>query len=262
MDILSLPPKLPNQDWLSTLGWQPSPLQLQQFQDLYAHILRGNQQLNLTRITEAQDFWEKHLWDSLAGILPWLVKESNLSGALPDDLPHGCRVIDIGSGGGFPGLPVAIAKAALESGLPWRVSLLDATQKKMAFLETVTQVLGLLQVDMICDRAESLGQNPIHRQQYDLAFIRAVGPASVCAEYALPLLKLQGIAVLYRGQWSEGEANALQRGLAQLGGAIIAVSHRQLPLSGGERHYVYLQKEQKTPQRFPRRVGIPTKRPL
>jgi 16S rRNA (guanine527-N7)-methyltransferase len=259
MDILSLPPKLPNQDWLSALGWQPSPLQLQQFQDLYAHILRGNQQLNLTRITAAQDFWEKHLWDSLAGVLPWLVEASHLSGGLPDALPHNCRVIDIGSGGGFPGLPVAIA--ASETEFLWQVSLLDATQKKMAFLETVAQAL-LLPVDLICDRAESLGQNPNHRQQYDLALIRAVGPASVCAEYALPLLKLQGITVLYRGQWSQDEADVLQRALTQLGGEIVAVSHHQLPLSGGERHYIYLQKTQKTPQRFPRRVGIPAKRPL
>lgn len=252
MDISSPRPKLPEQDWLKTLGWQPSPQQLEQFQNLYTQILQGNQQLNLTRITEATEFWEKHLWDSLAGVWPWLVRESSLLVALPDD----CRVIDIGSGGGFPGLPVAVAFVA------WQVSLLDATRKKMAFLETVAQALGLANVEIICDRAESLGHQPSHRQQYDLALIRAVGPASVCAEYALPLLKLQGIAVLYRGQWSEDEAEVLQMALEQLGGVIVSTRRFELPLSGGERHYIYVQKLQATPQKFPRRVGLPAKRPL
>ncbi|MEO0376629.1 MAG: 16S rRNA (guanine(527)-N(7))-methyltransferase RsmG [Cyanobacteria bacterium P01_A01_bin.17] len=252
METSSRCPKLPEQDWLQTLGWQPNQHQLEQFQNLYAQILQGNQQLNLTRITEAPDFWEKHLWDSLVGVRPWLVEESSLSAVVPDD----CRVIDIGSGGGFPGLPVAVAFSA------WQVSLLDATRKKMAFPETVAQALGLANVEMICDRAESCGQDLVHRQQYDLALIRAVGPASVCAEYALPLLKLQGIAVLYRGQWSEDEADGLKVALEQLGGALVSVSRHQLPMSGGERHYVYLQKVQETPQRFPRRVGVPAKRPL
>ncbi|PZD73877.1 Ribosomal RNA small subunit methyltransferase G [Acaryochloris thomasi RCC1774] len=252
MEISSRCPKLPQQDWLKILDWQPSPQQLEQFQNLYAQILQGNQQLNLTRITEAPDFWEKHLWDSLAGVRPWLVEESSLPVVLPDD----CRVIDIGSGGGFPGLPVAIACSA------WQVSLLDATRKKMAFLETVAQALGLANVKVICDRAESLGQDPAHRQQYDLALIRAVGPASVCAEYALPLLKLRGIAVLYRGQWSEDEAGALRAALEQLGGEIVETRRFKLPVSGGERHYLYLQKQQETSQKFPRRVGLPVKRPL
>ncbi len=258
MEISSRPPKLPEQNWLEALNWQPSPHQLQQFQDLYTQILQGNQQLNLTRITAAQDFWEKHLWDSLAGIQPWLAEGATVPATLPED----CRVIDIGSGGGFPGLPVAIAQSASEAQRHWQVSLLDSTQKKMAFLETVALTLGLENVEMICDRAESLGQDPAHREQYDLALIRAVGPASVCAEYALPFIKHQGIAVLYRGQWSEDDATALETALEQLGGKLTTVNHRQLPVSGDVRHYVYLQKQQETPQKFPRRVGLPTKRPL
>jgi 16S rRNA (guanine527-N7)-methyltransferase len=237
-------------DWDEPLGWQPTADQQEQFQALYAQILRGNQLLNLTRITAAQDFWEKHLWDSLAGLLPWLSTEKTMP--LPDD----CRMIDIGSGGGFPGLPAAIAHPQ------WRVSLLDATQKKMAFLDRVAQDLQLSNVEVMCDRAESLGQNPNHRQQYDLALIRAVGPASVCAEYALPFLKLKRYAVLYRGQWSEDEMDRLRAALEILGGAIVAVNRRLLPVSGGVRHYIYVQKHQETPQQFPRRVGVPTKKPL
>ncbi len=238
------------QSWDETLGWRPTAHQLEQFQALYAQILQGNQQLNLTRITEAQAFEEKHLWDSLAGILPWLV------GTAPMPVPERCRVIDIGSGGGFPGLPVAIARPQ------WHISLLDATRKKMAFLETVAQTLGLANVGVICDRAESLGQDPDHRQQYDLALIRAVGPASVCAEYALPFLQVEGHAVLYRGQWSDQEAEGLSAALEVLGGEIVATRHCLLPVSDGVRHYICLQKQQETPPQFPRRVGLPTKRPL
>ncbi|MGB7416104.1 MAG: 16S rRNA (guanine(527)-N(7))-methyltransferase RsmG, partial [Thermosynechococcaceae cyanobacterium] len=205
------------QVWEETLGWRPTAHPLEQFQALYTQILQGNQQLNLTRIIEGQDFWEKHLWDSLAGISPWLV------GATPMPLPERCRVIDIGSGGGFPGLPVAIAHPQ------WHISLLDATRKKMAFLATVALELGLANVGVICDRAESLGQDPAHRQQYNLALIRAVGPASVCAEYALPFLKVEGYAVLYRGQWSEEEAEGLSSALEALGGAIVSTRRCLLP---------------------------------
>lgn len=250
MDSLSPFPTLP--DWEQ--GWQPHPDQRQQFQRLYEQILTGNHQLNLTRITTAPDFWEKHLWDSLQGIHPWLMEES------PDDLDlqalQPSRVIDIGTGGGFPGLPVAIASPT------WQVSLLDATRKKVAFLETVAQTLALPNVETICDRAESLGQQPNHRQQYDLALIRAVGPASVCAEYALPLLRLGGMAVLYRGQWSPEEEQGLQTAIPQLGGSHLQTVHRITPYSRGTRHYVYLKKQQNTPDCFPRRSGIPTKRPL
>ncbi len=252
MDCSSPSPKLPEQDWLSKLGWQPNVTQQQQFQSLYEQVLLGNQQLNLTRITDAQDFWEKHLWDSLQGVIPWL---SDFHTHLPA-LPADCRVIDIGTGGGFPGLPTAIACPH------WQVSLLDATRKKMVFLETVAQKLALTNVEMICDRAESVGQQATHRQQYDLALIRAVGPASVCTEYALPLLKLQGVAVLYRGQWSADEAQAFPAALEQLGGRLLSVTHCQTPIHQDHRHFIYVQKQHSTPSRFPRRVGIPTKRPL
>lgn len=252
--------------WLNSLGWQPGPELLGQYQALFQQVLEANQQLNLTRITDPQEFWEKHLWDSLVGIAPWLPLEPgaprpdwlSASAGLSDfsPVPSSIQVIDIGSGGGFPGLPVAMLQPR------WQMTLLDSTQKKLSVLEQVTADLGLENVVARCDRAETLGQHPTYRESFDLALIRAVGPASVCAEYALPLLALQGYAILYRGQWTAEEQQRLEAALPQLGGEIVGIAKVQMPLSLGVRHCVYLRKSQPTDPKFPRRVGVPARRPL
>ncbi|MEO0534451.1 MAG: 16S rRNA (guanine(527)-N(7))-methyltransferase RsmG [Cyanobacteria bacterium P01_A01_bin.123] len=241
--------------WQTTLGWQPNDQQLSLFQQLYDGILAANQTLNLTRITHPTDFWEKHLWDSLSGIAPWLGQPVNL----PLDLNNrasGLAVIDIGTGGGFPGIPVAIACPN------WSVTLLDSTQKKMRFLQTLGQTLGLTHIAVVTERAEAVGHQPIHREAYDLALIRAVGPAATCAEYALPLLKPGGQAVLYRGQWSATETAALNLAVSQLGGELAQIYPWCTPITAGQRHCVVLNKTHRTLDKFPRAVGIPAKFPL
>ena len=232
--------------WQQTLNWQPSGIQQEQFQRFYELILQGNRQFNLTRITDPLEFWEKHLWDSLRGIA-FLWQE-----------PHALSfpIIDIGTGAGFPGVPVAIA-------LPHAtVTLLDSTRKKIAFLETTLRTLGIENCQTLSDRVEQVGQDPTHREAYHLALVRAVASAPVCAEYALPLLKMGGSAVLYRGQWTAAETQALQSVVAQLGGAIAAIDAFTTPLTEGMRHCVYLQKVHSTPAEFPRPVGIPAQRSL
>lgn len=228
-----------------TLNWQPSDRQQQQFQDLYTGILEGNRQFNLTRITDPEEFWEKHIWDSLRGIAPWLTS-----------LEQPYRVIDIGTGGGFPGLPVAIARP------DWSVTLLDSTRKKIAFLKTLSEQLDLTQIHTLAERAEAAGLFRLHRDRYDLALIRAVGPVTVCAEYAVPFVKPGGQAVLYRGQWTDEEASSLEKAVEQLGGAIAKVDAFTTPLTHGSRHCVYIEKVALTPADFPRDVGIPAKHPL
>ncbi|MBD0334139.1 MAG: 16S rRNA (guanine(527)-N(7))-methyltransferase RsmG [Cyanobacteria bacterium Co-bin13] len=238
--------------WQKTLQWQPDKSQRALFQKLYKGILQGNQQFNLTRITAPEEFWEKHLWDSLLGIAPWLLPPEQSEGvAVPVQ-----RVIDIGTGGGFPGLPVAIAKP------DWQVTCLDSTRKKIAFLAELSQSLALPQVQTAADRAESFARHPAHRETYDLALIRAVGPATVCAEYALPLVKVNGRAVLYRGQWTADEAQALAKAAARLGGGDIEVQAATTPLSQGVRHCVYIRKHSPTPIEFPRTPGTAAKQPL
>lgn len=238
--------------WLQTLGWSPNDLQQQQFQQLYQEILQGNQQLNLTRITEPQEFLEKHLWDSLRGIFPRLGPSSQLDSPLDSPPPS---LIDIGSGAGFPGLPIAIACP------DWRVTLLDSTRKKVAFLEVLAQALNL-PVCSLVGRAEQIGQTVQHRHAFDIATVRAVATASICAEYALPLLRLGGVAVLYRGQWSSAEAAALEPAVTKLGGVIDQIESFVTPFSQSVRHCIYLKKTQPTPPEFPRPAGIPSQKPL
>lgn len=248
-DAQSAIPELPtlNPLW-QELGWQPIAEQQAQFQQLYEGVLQGNQQFNLTRITEPLEFWEKHLWDSLSGIAPLL--EESIASELPQ------RAIDIGTGAGFPGIPVAIACPT------WHVTLLDSTRKKVQFLETVAARLGLTNVATRVDRVEAIGQQPQHREQYDLALVRAVAAAAVCAEYALPLLKIGGLAVLYRGLWTEEETAALEPVAQQLGGTVERVAAFKTPITQGERHCLYLRKVASTPPQFPRAVGTPAQKPL
>lgn len=241
--------------WQTTLNWHPNNDQLTQLQQVYDLILAGNQQLNLTRITTPDEFWEKHLWDSLRGMGVWQSDlETNPSPFILGNMP--AKVIDIGTGAGFPGIPVAIAQPH------WQVTLLDSTRKKMAFIDILITTLKLGNARTVSDRAESLGQHRLHRAHYDLALIRAVAEAPVCAEYALPLVKTGGFAILYRGQWSEADTETLKPVAAKLGGAIAHIAAFTTPLSQGIRHCIYLQKIAPTPKEFPRATGIPTKQPL
>lgn len=221
--------------WQQTLSWQPTMEQQRLFQQLYEGILEGNRQLNLTRITEPADFWEKHLWDSLRGI--WSQK-SGVRGQESGDETEinltSLKVIDIGTGAGFPGLPVAIA-------LPnTSVTLLDSTRKKITFLETLLVKLGIENATTLTGRAEQVAQQLQHRQAYDIALLRAVAPVAVCAEYALPLLKTGGLAILYRGHWTVEETEALKLVVEQLGGVIESIESFTTPISNSVRHCVYL----------------------
>lgn len=236
--------------WQQTLGWQPNAAQQLQFQRLYELIVAGNRQLNLTRITSPMEFWEKHLWDSLRGVMP-LLPSGNVERPATS-----VQVIDIGTGGGFPGIPAAIALSNST------VTLLDATRKKIAFVETLLSQLDIANATALTGRSEDVGHQSHHRQNYDIALTRALGPASVCAEYALPLLKVDGLAILYRGQWTDEETTALKPALEQLGGAIESIDGFTTPLSNSVRHCLYLRKVAPTPVKFPRAVGLPAQKPL
>lgn len=243
--------------WQETIGWQPDVFQQSLFQQLYALILAGNRQLNLTRITEPSDFWEKHLWDSLRGIKRFLLETEPSASEGSSAKPRSpLTVIDIGTGAGFPGIPVAIARPS------WTVTLLDSTRKKLQYLDLALTELRIDSAVTLVERAEQAGQLPNQRQQYDLALVRAVAAAPICAEYALPLLKRDGYAVLYRGLWSNVEEVELKAAVKQLGGKIDAIETFQTPLTSSDRHCIYLKKIADTPAMFPRPVGVPTQQPL
>jgi len=231
-------PVLPemNELWQKTLNWQPDESQQQQFQRLYELIVEGNRSLNLTRITEPIEFWEKHLWDSLRGIARLLPANHNSEAnpELPTESVY--KAIDIGTGGGFPGLPIAIALPDLS------VTLLDSTRKKITFLDTVLPSLGIENAVTLLGRSDEIARIPQHKQAYDLALLRAVGAASLCAKCALPLLKDGGLAVLYRGNWTVEEETELQSTIERLGGTVESVESFTTPTSQGARHCIYLRK--------------------
>ncbi|GAX35579.1 16S rRNA (guanine(527)-N(7))-methyltransferase RsmG [Nodularia sp. NIES-3585] len=234
--------------WQQTLNWQPNAQQQQQFQQLYELIVVGNRQLNLTRITDPQEFWEKHLWDSLRGIAP--------HGQFLSSVSENAAVIDIGTGAGFPGIPVAITVPNC------KMTLLDSTRKKINFIDEILTELSLSNAKTFIGRAEEIGHHPQHRKTYDIALIRAVGNAAVCAEYTLPLLKKGGLAVIYRGNWTEEETKSLQNAVNQLGGVVESLEQFTTPLTKSIRHCLYLRKVVNTPGIFPRPVGVPTQKPL
>ncbi len=228
--------------WQQTLAWQPNQQQQQWFQQLYAAIIQENRHLNLTRITEPIAFWEKHLWDSLAGLQGLGIAEE-LAKA------RSLKIIDIGTGAGFPGIPVAIALPAST------VTLLDSTRKKINFINLLLSELKLTNVQTLIGRAEEVGRQKLHRESYDIALIRAVGEASICAKYALPLVKVGGLAILYRGHWSDEESFTLEKAVAQLGGKIESIQELITPISQSLRHCLYVHKLASTASQFPRLVG-------
>ncbi len=229
-----------NDIWQQTLNWQPTAEQKQLFQNLYEGIIAGNQQLNLTRITEPREFWEKHLWDSLRGIgyqglggigdnhpIPLQETETKQENLSP-------KVIDIGTGAGFPGLPIAIACPH------YAITLLDSTRKKITFLDTLITQLSIQNVTTLIGRAEAINQQPEFRKNYDIALLRAVAPASTCAEYALPFLKTGGLAVLYRGHWTDEETENLTHVVEKLSGKVESIEEFTTPLSNSIRHCIYI----------------------
>jgi 16S rRNA (guanine527-N7)-methyltransferase len=230
--------------WQETLNWQPHDRQQAQLQSLYHAVITANQQLNLTRITQPEEFWEKHLWDSLRGVGEFI------------NNPAALQVVDLGTGAGFPGLPLAIARP------DWQLTLVDSTAKKVGFIESIAPELGLTNIRPIVSRIEELGQNRAHRHQSDLALIRAVAAANVCAEYALPLVKVGGTAILYRGNWTEEEATSLELAVAKLGGEIGRIDRFTTPISNSIRHCIWLHKTTDTHPYYPRAIGMPTQKPL
>lgn len=234
-----------NEIWQKTLDLEPTELQVEQWERLYQEIIAANRKINLTRITEPKVFWEKHLWDSLAGIDPKII-----------NIKLSLKVIDIGTGAGFPGIPVAINCPN------WQVTLLDSTTKKIKFINLILEKLKFNNCQTLIGRAETIGQMKDYQETYDLALIRAVGTPSVCAKYALPLLKIGGIALLYRGHWHDGDKLTLKPTLEKLGGKIVSIKTIETPLTQSIRNFIYVEKVSKTFRQSPHKIRIQAHNPL
>lgn len=207
----------------------------------YLHLLlETNKQFNLTAIREPYQAWHRHIIDSLS-VVPLLEGVSTL--------------IDVGSGGGLPGVPVAIMRPQVQ------VTLLEATGKKARFLQSVADELGRGNVRVIQERAETVGQDPQHRQAYDVAVCRAVGPLNVLLELTLPLVKVGGRVLAMKGRRLEAELDSSLDAISILGGGEFRVFDA-LPEVNEEAVIVEVDKVQPTPRAYPRRPGVPKMEPL
>ncbi|APD48478.1 16S rRNA (guanine(527)-N(7))-methyltransferase RsmG [Synechococcus sp. CS-602] len=230
----------------SALAWQPSATQREQFLALQQVLRHWNSRLNLTRLVEGDDYWISQLYDSL---WPWqqLLRQP----------PTALSLIDVGTGGGFPGLALAIALPQAQ------VTLVDSVGRKAEAVRAMAHSLGLSQRVMVrWERAETTGQDPDCRGRFDWALARAVAAAPVVAEYLVPLLAPTGHALLYRGQWEPADQQSLERALQPLLAAAERVERCDLPSARGVRHAVVLRPLAPCPASYPRPVGVPAKLPL
>ena len=235
------------------LGWHPQPRQLEQLCQLQLQLRSWNQRLNLTRLVEGDDYWIAQVFDSLWPLLPLL----NPSGAGERAAGTGLRVIDIGTGGGFPGLAVAIALPGA------RITLVDSVQRKLDAVAAMASDLGLAdRVRVRSERVERTGREVACRGRFQLAMARAVAAAPVVAEYLVPLLAPDGQAVLYRGQWSAEDQQGLERALALLQARIARQDQRELPGNRGLRTALSVVPTAACPASYPRAIGVPAKAPL
>lgn len=204
-------------------------------------LLEWNTKINLTAIEEDRDIIIKHFIDSLS-ILPYLRNA-------------GEKLVDVGTGGGFPGIPVKIVYEST------KVLLLDSLDKRINFLKTVIGGLGLEGIDTMHARAEEAGANPVYRESFDVSVARAVAYLPVLLEYCLPLVKTGGIFIAMKGSSTE-ELEASKKALELLGGGIEEVRELTLPFSDIKRNIIIVRKLRQTPTKYPRKPGKPAKEPL
>jgi 16S rRNA (guanine527-N7)-methyltransferase len=209
-----------------------------------ARLLRANQRLNLTRLTEPEEVATLHLLDALAAV--HLLDQSGAATA-----------VDLGSGGGLPGIPLALARPEV------RWLLVDSVAKKASVLREFVEALGLGNVSVSAERAETLGRLPDHRERHELVAARACAPLPVLAELALPLLAPEGTLLAWKGPLADEdeELRVGRSAIGQLGGGRVRVLPVGLPALGGHT-FVVAVKEGPTPARYPRRSGEPSRRPL
>lgn len=227
----------------SYLDLELSETQIHQFDQLTEILLDWNQRMNLTAIKDPDEIMIKHHLDSLTllKVVPQF-----------DDL----KLIDVGTGAGFPGLALAIVFPKLH------VTFLDSTAKKLKFIDHVAQALKLKNVRTHHARAEEAGRDKKHRESYDIVTARAVARMPALMEYTLPLAKLEGQVIAMKGSTAYDETNSAAKAISELGGELFTIHEINLPTIDNPRYLVIVDKLDPTPKQYPRSVGIPTREPI
>jgi len=227
---------------LNFLKIELTDLQKQQFIDYYELLIETNKVMNLTTITDFSEVMIKHFIDSLS--LVTVFKSEH------------CRILDMGTGAGFPGIPLKIAFP------DWDIVLLDSLNKRVDFLNEVIVKLKLTNIIAIHGRAEDFGQNLEYRESFDLCVSRAVAKLSLLSEYCIPYVKTGGYFIPYKSGHIIEELDSAKNALEILGAVIENTKELMLPFSDIERTLVVIHKTDETPKKYPRRAGKPSKAPL
>ncbi len=220
-----------------------SERQIKQFEDYYRILIEWNHVMNLTAITEYEEVVEKHFIDSLSIINAM-------------DFSEIFNIIDIGTGAGFPGIPLKIAFPDIN------ITLLDSLNKRVKFLNEVIEQLGLNNINAIHGRAEDYAKQKEYREQYDLCVSRAVANLSTLSEYCLPYVKINGLFIPYKSGDIDVELEKSEHAVSILGGVVSDVIRFQLPGTDIGRSFVKIKKIKSTGKKYPRKAGLPSKEPL
>lgn len=228
---------------LGEKGISLSPWQLEQYEIYYKTIVEWNEKMNLTAITEKQEVYLKHFYDSL-------------SAAFYFDFNKPLSVCDVGAGAGFPSIPLKIAFPNLN------VTIVDSLNKRINFLEHLARELKLENTSFVHDRAETFGQKREYREQYDVVTARAVARMSVLSELCLPLAKGGGSFIAMKAANLMEELNNGKKAISVLGGKVEHIHSFTLPYEESERNIIIIKKQKSTPKKYPRKPGVPNKTPI
>ncbi|MFX3622550.1 MAG: 16S rRNA (guanine(527)-N(7))-methyltransferase RsmG [Ectobacillus sp.] len=231
------------QNMLEEKGISLSPRQLEQFDKYYELLVEWNEKMNLTAITEKEEVYLKHFFDSVTAAFYY-------------DFSEDVSVCDVGAGAGFPSIPLKICFPNL------KITIVDSLQKRITFLNHLAVQLGLENVAFYHDRAETFAQKEGIRESFDIVMARAVARLSVLSELCLPLVKPGGTFIAMKGAAAQDEIENGNHAVQVLGGEIQKVSKFYLPFEDSERNIIEISKKRKTPKKYPRKPGIPNKMPI
>ena len=215
--------------------------QAEQFFEYMNLLIEWNEKMNLTAITEPTEIIEKHFIDSLT---------------ILNKIDNNQKVVDVGTGAGFPGIPLSIMNPTL------KITLVDSLNKRLIFLQEVVAKLNLKNIEIVHARAEEFGQNKKYRENFDIATSRAVANLSTLSEYLIPLVKVGGKVISMKASEAQEEINQAQKAIDVLGGKINKIEEFNLPQSDIGRTIIIIDKQKHTPGRYPRKPGTPSKEPI